>query len=333
MTTHSAGAVGTLIDSVKPIVSMERDGLVVIALGSSSVDAAGPTYLTLAEATDAQVVDVHELGGGTVPEVEVETGADPVVIFGGDTIVGGKQNRIVNVTIWLTPSTSTHIPVTCLEAGRWDPGAQMRFTAGPKADLSMRRMLNTQVHASARVAPSFDEAPSARRYAADQGAVWDEVDRKHQRAESYSRTAALHDLYEQEASDVEGLERAFPYPEGATGAAIAIGGRLVALEVFDRPETARKQWGRVVEGAVRAHLDHRRMVAAGAVKPSRHRYPDRRALERMLGRVKRAQAEAFESPAVGEGTDVRFETERITGSALVRDEQVVHAEVHCVVRV
>ena len=48
----------------------------------------------------------------------------------------------------------------------------------------------------------------------------------------------------------------------------------------------------------------------------------------MLGRVKSAQAEALESPAVGEGTDLRFETDRITGAALVRQGHVVHAEVH-----
>jgi hypothetical protein len=328
MTTHSADAIGTLIDSVKPVVSMERDGLVVIALGSAA-DAAESAYLTLAEAAESEAIDVHELGGGTVPAVEVETGADPVVIFGGDTIVGGKQNRIVNVTIWLTAHKKTHIPVTCLEAGRWDSGAEARFMAGPKADLGMRRMLNTQVHASARAASAYaDDEPMPHRYAADQGAVWEEVGLKQQRAATSSRTGALHDLYAQEASDVETLERAFPYPDGATGAAIAIGGRLVALEVFDRPATARKLWRRVIEGAVRAHLDQQRMAVAGAAPEPRHRYPDREALNRMLGRVKRAQDGALESPAVGEGTDVRFETSRITGSALLRNDQVVHAEVH-----
>ena len=30
-----------------------------------------------------------------------------------DTIVGGKQNRVVNVTIWLTTRQTTRIPVTC----------------------------------------------------------------------------------------------------------------------------------------------------------------------------------------------------------------------------
>ena len=49
---------------------MERDGLVVIALGSASAES-GPAYLTLDEAVSAKAVDIHEMGGGTVPTVAV----------------------------------------------------------------------------------------------------------------------------------------------------------------------------------------------------------------------------------------------------------------------
>jgi hypothetical protein len=332
MATTQSPVIERLIDSVTPIVTMERDGLVVIAL-SAAAESAGPTYLTLDEATRAGAVEIHEVGHGSVPTVAVETKDRPVVIFAGDTIVGGKQHRIVNVTIWLTAMGTTQIPVTCLEHGRWDPGADMAFAAGPRADLRLRSMLSKQVQASARElaavgAPAVAEA----RYRADQGRVWEEVERKHERASTSSRTSALHDLYAREAVDVEALRRAFPCPEGAVGAAVAIGGRLVALELYDRPEGARKLWSRLVEGAVRAHLDHRRMVATGMAPAPRHRYPDHEALGRMLGRVKSAQASALHSPAVGEGEDVRFETSRITGSALLREGRLVHLDVHRVVR-
>jgi ARG and Rhodanese-Phosphatase-superfamily-associated Protein domain len=170
--------------------------------------------------------------------------------------------------------------------------------------------------------------PPPYRYTADQGRVWDEVAMKHERAATTSRTGALHDLYAREASDVEALRHAFPYPEGAAGAAIGIGGRLVALELFDRPDTARKLWARLVEGAVRAHLDHLRLVSIGAAPAPRHRCPDGDALGRMLGRVKAALPDALESAAVGEGTDVRFTTDRITGAVLMRDGKVIHTEVH-----
>ncbi len=328
MTTPSTDPIARFIDSVSPIVTMERDGLVVIALDSATQDC--PAYLTLEEAAQKDALDVHELGGGSVPAVEVETRADPVVVFGGDTIVGGKQNRIVNVTIWLTERSRTQIPVTCLEHGRWDPGAEARFLAGPRADVAMRQMVSRQVHQQARAMAEVgaSPAPASARYAADQAAVWDEVELKHRRAQTTSRTGALHDLYAREASDVEAFERAFPCPEGATGAAIAIGGRLVTLELYDRPATARKLWRRLVEGAVRGHLDHRRLVAADMLPKPGHRYPDRHALMRFLDRVITAQDGALHSPAVGEGSDLRFETERIVGSALTREERVVHLEAH-----
>ena len=127
------------------------------------------------------------------------------------------------------------------------------------------------------------------------------------------------------------LLRAFPNPDGATGAAVGIGGRLVALELFDRADTAHKLWPRVIEGAIRGHLDDRRRVAVGAAPKPEHRHPDRGALQRMLARVRDAQASALRSPGVGEGVDVRFETDRITGAALLREDRVVHLEVHRVV--
>ena len=142
MTTASTSPISKLLDSLDPIVTMERDGLVVIALGTS-LTGDGPAYLTLDEALAAQAVGIHEVGEGSVPTVAVETHDWPVVIFGGDTIVGGKQNRVVNVTMWLAGSTTTPIPVTCLEHGRWDHwhGAPLRERSegGPAPALDAQR--------------------------------------------------------------------------------------------------------------------------------------------------------------------------------------------------
>lgn len=317
-----------VIDSISPILTMERDGLVVIAL-ETRWDEPGPAYLTLDEATAGKVIEIREDGLGSVPSVEVETGRSPVVVFGGDTLVGGKQNRIVNVTVWLRAMAATSIPVTCLEQGRWDPGARAAFQSGPKADLNLRAALSRQVETNARW--SHEAGDVAGRFEADQGSVWNAVEAKHDRAATHSDTGALHDLYAREAQIVETLERAFPCPDGTTGAAIGIGGRLVALELYDRPATLRRLWGRVIEGAVRAHLDHQRMVAAGSVPAAKRRFPDGDALDRLLGRTRLAQRDANRAPSVGEGTDVRFGTERITGSALLLDDHLVHAEVHRVI--
>ena len=75
-----------------------------------------------------------------------------------------------------------------------------------------------------------------------------------------------------------------------------------------------------------AHLDHRRAVAARMAPPDTHHYPDLGALGRMVGRAVAALDEASVSPSVGEGFDVRLSGPKVSGSALVRDGHVVHAE-------
>jgi hypothetical protein len=84
-------------------------------------------------------------------------------------------------------------------------------------------------------------------------------------------------------------------PAGATGVAVGIGGRLVAVELFDAASTLAEQWPRLVEGAASAYADHRRAVAAGMLPKEAHRYPDEGALGRMLGWAAAAATSAARS--------------------------------------
>jgi hypothetical protein len=208
-----------------------------------------------------------------------------------------------------------------------------RFGAGRKADYALRSMVNSQVSEQRRsvhelAAPG---APAAHSFAADQGEVWAEIGRREVRAGRHSGTAALHELWAAEEHDARPLATAFPCPEGATGLAVAVGGRLVVLELFDHPQTLAASWPRLVEAAVSAHLDHKRAVAAGIAPAATHRYPDPGALGRMVGRAVAALHGAPVGPSVGEGLDLRFSGSKIAGSALVRDGHVVHAELFRVI--
>jgi hypothetical protein len=314
--------------TVRPVVTLSREGLVLTAL-EWGVDR--PTaYETATAAARDGSLELREQGGGTVPAIEAVTKEKPVVLFAGDTVVGGKQNRIINVTVWLAAMKVTSIPVSCLELGRWNQG--YGFSASRKVDYLLRAKMSAQMadvalreHDLAAAAPS--DAHAARRsYAADQGAVWHEIADKEARARAHSATSALHDLYEREATDTAAFVRAFPCPAGATGVAVGIGGRLVALELFDAISTLAEQWPRLVEGAASAYADHRRAVAAGVEPAPRHRYPDEGALERLLGRAAAACADAVVGASVGEGHDIRLRGEKVRGGALVVDGHPVHVE-------
>jgi hypothetical protein len=325
-------AVRRALTSLRPQVTMERDGLVLIALEPTvtTQDAPGAVlpYLLFEQAAAEGSVEVHEIGAGTVPSVAATTKGQPVVIFAGDTITGGKQNRVINVSVWLPAGKVTELPVTCLEHGRWDPGQAARFGAGRKADYALRSMVNSQVSERRRRVPEFEAAgvPAAHAFTADQGEVWAEIGRREARSGHRSGTAALHELWSAEEQDARPLTSAFPCPDGATGLAVGVGGRLVALENFDHPATLAASWPRLVESAVSAHLDHKRAMAARMAPPDTHHYPDLGALGRMVGRAVAALDAAPVAQSVGEGLDVRLSEPKVAGSALVRDGQVVHAE-------
>lgn len=310
------------LSSIRPLVAMERDGLVLIALESAGPQAAD--YLTFEAAASGNAVEVHELADGSVGTVEAVTKQQAVVLFAGDTITGGKQNRIINITMWLAANTTTRIPVSCLEAHRWESGS--RFSSGRKVDSELRARVNRSVGEQTRAEASMPSPSGQRSFRSDQGAVWAEISAKESRAGSASPTSALHDLYVRESGDLDAFSRAFPCPPGANGLAVGIGGKLVAVEVFDAPGTLAAQWDRLVEGAASAHLDHRRAIAAGAIVPPHHRHPDPGALARMLERTLGAVAGAVVSPSVGEGSDIRLAGTRISGAALVHGDRVVHLE-------
>ena len=325
-------ALRAALTGLQPQVTMERDGLVLIALEPTATIQGAPgavlPYLLFEQAVADGAVEVHEIGTGTVPSVTASTKDHPVVIFAGDTITGGKQNRVINISVWLPAGKVTELPVTCLELGRWDPGFAARFGAGRKADYALRSMMSHQVGEQRRRAAesATRAAPDAQSYAADQGEVWAEIGRREVRAGLHSPTAALHEVYEADAHDARPLAGAFPCPAGATGLAVGVGGRLVALELFDHSATLAASWARLVESAVSAHLDHKRAVAAGATLAAAHHYPDPGALGRLVGRAVAAVDGALYGPSVGEGVDLRLAGPKVAGSALVRDGQVVHVE-------
>jgi len=309
-----ARVVDSTLAGIRPLVTMWRDGLTLIPL-EVALPQRAPGYVTLEQALKLEQLEVHEAPEQTVPFVEAATKLHPVLLLGGDTIIGGAQNRIVNLTILLKAAATTRIPVSCLELGRWDSGH--RFAAGRQVDASMRGMVHRMVTEGA-------SGPGEPSYAADQGGIWQEIGRRQARSSMHSPTEALHDVYRAEADAVADLTRSFACPPGARGVAAARFDRLIGVDLFDSAETLERQWPRLVEGYASALLDHRRAVEAGELSKPRHRHVDHGALDRMLGRARGSLHAASVQRSVGEGSDVRFIGTRVHGSALVHQRRVVH---------
>src|SRR4051795_3266424 len=93
-------------------------------------------YVSLDEAL-AGGLDISEVDeAGDVGELAVRNPLDRgVLLYDGEELVGALQNRIVNVAVLLGAGSTTRIPVSCVERGRWSPRGGFRaarHVAGPE---------------------------------------------------------------------------------------------------------------------------------------------------------------------------------------------------------
>lgn len=106
------------------------------------------------------------------------------------------------------------------------------------------------------------------------------------------------------------------YVDGASGVAVAIGDRVVGVDVFDKPSTCQKVWDRLLSGVVFDALE------AGATDKTAS-VADVEQLVAAAGDLPWEQSEP-----VGEGEEYRAESKRGDhASALAFEETVVHGSV------
>jgi hypothetical protein len=265
-------------------------------------------YLLSDEAMEAGTVTVAEVSQqGSVPELVVENkGLRRALFLEGEQLVGAKQNRILNTSVLVPAQARLTIPVSCVEAGRWRKISAFFMPGKQISPYHLRHGLKSSVARSLK---------ENRGHCSDQGQVWDEV-RKQQNALGVSSgTSALADTYEKYQQNLTEAQQALQYVPGACGVVVALGPQVVTADLFDKPATCEKVWGRLLSGLV---LDALAKGQAGGP-------PAVAQVSQLLNEARHAawtQAEA-----VGEGQEYRAEFGGKVGSALLLDGAVVHGSV------
>lgn len=264
-----------------------------------------PAYLTLDEALAGGLASVTEVSeAGSVPELLVKNRApQPILILDGEELVGAKQNRIVNLSILVPAQETLHIPVSCVEAGRWARRSREFAAAGRAHYAAGRAKKLAQV--------SFCLRTSGRRDA-DQGEVWHDIDQKAKRMEAPSMTSAASALYEKAHRRLAEFQEHLAAVPRQAGALFTINGIVAGMDLFDSPATWRKSMHKLVQSYGLDALDSTHGPMSDT-KPQPMTF---------LKAVEAAPREAFK--AVGLGEDVRIGGETIAGGALTVDGKVIH---------
>jgi hypothetical protein len=272
-------------------------------------DAAAPAEYQLAdEAITASTLAVQEVNdSGSVPELLVENTGDCRVLFlEGEELRGAKQNRILNTSILVAAQSKLKVPVSCVEQGRWRHTSKQFSSGKTRSPHSVHYRMKMSVSESLK----RDEGHSS-----DQGGVWDEVEKKQSSFGFASKTMAMSDTYDNLADKMTDYREKLKYPEGAVGVALAVGPKVICIDVFDKAVTCQKAWDRLLSGSI---LD---ALGASAAEVQ----ADAKAVEQV---VAESQATTWtEAQTVGEGQEYRAEFNGSIGSALLLNGAVVHMNV------
>ena len=277
-----------------------RGALALFPVFSSSPVA--PGYLTGPEADAADLLTVGEHdAGATVPELVVHnTAKSPVLLVEGETLLGAWQNRTLNVSVLVPAGGKLTIPVTCVEAGRWND-TQPMGRSGRHAPSDLRRLKTASVNAAR--ADGFGTV-------SDQGAVWDRIRGYEADLSVPSPTHALDDMYREVQPDldaaVDGLEPA----ADQCGVVVAIGGKVCGTDIFDKRSTLAAYWAGLLAGYAVDAL--RQDAGAGSLADA----------ESFVARV--LDASDVSERAVGMGHDHALTSDSVSGHALEWEGAIVH---------
>ena len=265
------------------------------------------SYLTLDEALSTNRFRVGEISmNGSVPELKVvNTLSQPVLLLDGEELIGAKQNRVLNLTIMVPANTEITIPVSCVEAGRWQHRSD-NFMATDRAQFARGR--------AAKLSQVSDSLRLGGTRFSNQTEVWREIEEKSVRMSVESRTGAMSELYERTKGRLDEFVRAVPHHDKQIGAIFSIGGRVSGLDAFDSAKT----YAKAAPKLIRSHAVDALEIPATTLKSE----PANETVRDFLTEIAAMEVTRFKG--VGLGDDLRFNGPNIVGAALEISGQVVH---------
>jgi hypothetical protein len=271
-----------------------------LAAAASTAD-----YLTLSEAQELGLAVVTEVSEcGSVPALLLQNTAEQALfLLDGEELVGAKQNRILNLSLLVPPSSSLEIPVSCVEQGRWSHSSR-EFASAERAFFSKGR-----ARKAARVSESLREGGHRD---SNQSEVWEVIGLKMRNMQVDSHTDAIADAYEHFSESVDEYVKAFQTSETQIGACFAINGKIRGMELFDVSATCNKLMPKLIRSYALDAIEEHQAGATGGTA----------GVQDFLQALADAPADSFD--ALGEGEDLRIHSNTIAGGALAARERVIH---------
>ncbi len=196
---------------------------------------------TIDEVLRAQKGFFQETETPDINEIQFSNeGDEPVLMLDGEEIIGAMQNRIITYSHMIEPHSTEHIPVVCVEEGRWEELGG--FETGHCSYPRLRAVLLRSRYRKADV----------------QKTVWKEITRKLTVTRTRSATSSMHDIYDNLDDEVERYVEDFrSLNHGTIGFIGSAGNRILGCDLFHNTETYQKFEPKLIRSYALDALEHR----------------------------------------------------------------------------
>ncbi|MDX9753179.1 MAG: HIRAN domain-containing protein [bacterium] len=196
-----------------------------------------PGYTLLNTALEEGTAVIEEVNeSGSVNSVMIHNqGPLPLLVPEGAIITGAKQNRVINVSILVSPGIRIRVPVCCVEQGRWSYTSRT-FQTTHFAHPNLRGKKVDKLYAD-RI--STGEANS------DQGEIWEEVANYMCCMNLHSSTQSLTDGFQQVQDRITAYREAFQLPSKTCGVMVFCGETALGMDLFDHSDSFQAMWGAI----------------------------------------------------------------------------------------
>jgi hypothetical protein len=266
-------------------------------------------YISGPTAIKNNLIEVTEISEAeSVNNLFVFNRSDKYVFFmDSDILVGAKQNRVLNSSVFLAPNSKTNLPVSCVQQGRWDPFYSGFKEADYIAPQKLRANKAEAVNFSLRATGETK---------ADQGQVWDDVDNYVTGLNCISPTKDINEVYDQKKFDVDSFIKSFKHEAEANGLAVFVDQKLLSTDVFNRTDIYSEYFTKILRSAAIevSHLDDKenKLTEAEASYKTLTLFYSLETINSTLHK------------GVALGEEKRFDTEELTGFELNYKNHSIH---------
>lgn len=256
---------------------------------------------TFDEAVAGKLIQITEIGNGSVNELLVEnTSSRYIFIMAGEILTGCKQDRMLKDDILLPPhSGKIKVAAYCTEHGRW--------TSKSGSFSSEKTASNIGVRQAARATN-------------EQAKVWENIEKTQKSVAASPATGAMNETYKDEKvqSSLAGYRKKFKdlpslYPD-MDGVIVAVNGEVICADIFGDPAVMQKLYEKLLDSYILEALS--RKDDEGAATLNQAKAFIKSAVSADYNRVK----------TPGEGNLWEIKSSKIAGASIIYEKDLLHCE-------